>query len=313
MITPSLLNRVTFGHNNWWQLRASFNRDQGWGTRIGLRNVPGPDLLFPLIDFSHEYLDWGRSEWGGSGNYLWALTDDLTWVKAKHTWKFGFIFQEDHYDGYGWHTAAGTYNFNRGATAGFLPNGTLDATGATGNAFASFLLGEVQSSEITTNRYVSDRWRYYSAYAQDDWRVNDKLTLNYGLRYEYTPPTFEGHFPDGYSNFNPNLPNPAAGGRLGASEFAGSGPGRTGTQDDVRRVAVGLQPAAGSRLHAEQRHRRPCERRAHLRVGEEHRRQLALERLHRRLQRHRAGVPRQLRLQLGRRLARLAGAAVPRS
>ena len=150
MISPTLLNRVTFGHNNWWQIRASYNRDQGWGTKIGLQNVPGPDLLFPLIDFSHEYLDWGRSEWGGSGNYLWNISDDLTWVTSKHTWKFGFTFQQDHYDGYGWHTAAGTYNFNRGATAGFLPNGTLDATGATGNAFASFLLGEVQSSDITT-------------------------------------------------------------------------------------------------------------------------------------------------------------------
>ena len=54
VITPSLLNRVTFGHNNWWQLRASFNRDQGWGTHIGLKNVPGPELLFPLIDFSQR-------------------------------------------------------------------------------------------------------------------------------------------------------------------------------------------------------------------------------------------------------------------
>ena len=246
VISPTLLNRVTFGHNNWWQLRASYNRDQGWGTKIGLRNVPDPDLLFPLIDFSHEYLDWGRSEWGGSGNYLWAVTDDLTWVKAKHTWKFGFTVQQDHYDGYGWHTAAGTYNFNRGATAGFLPNGTLDATGATGNAFASFLLGEVQSSEITTNRYVSDRWRYYSGYAQDDWRLNDKFTVNYGVRYEYTPPTWEGHYPDGYSNFNPNLPNPAAGGRLGASEFAGEGPGRTGKKTMYEAWPWGLSPRVGA-------------------------------------------------------------------
>jgi hypothetical protein len=245
VITPGLLNRVTFGHNNWYQLRASFNRDQGWGTKIGLRNVPGPDLLFPLIDFSDDYLDWGRSEWGGSGNYLWALSDDLTWVRSSHTWKFGFIVQQDHYDGYGWHTAAGTYNFNRGATAGFLGNGNLDTTGASGNAFASFLLGEVQSSEITTNRYVSDRWRYYSGYAQDDWRISDKLTLNYGVRYEYTPPTWEGHFPDGYSNFNPNLPNPAAGGRLGASEFAGEGPGRTGKKSMYEAWPWGLSPRVG--------------------------------------------------------------------
>jgi len=245
VISPTLLNRVTFGHNNWWQIRASYNRNQGWGSKIGLKNVPGPDLLFPLIDFSHDFLDWGRSEFGGSGNYLWALTDDLTWVKAKHTWKFGFIFQQDHYDGYGWHTAAGTYNFNRGATAGFLPNGTLDTTGATGNAFASFLLGEVQSSDITTNRYVSDRWRYYSGYAQDDWRVSDKFTVNYGVRYEYTPPTWEGYYPDGYSNFNPNLPNPAAGGRLGASEFAGEGPGRTGKTSMYEAWPWGLSPRIG--------------------------------------------------------------------
>ncbi len=78
VISPNLLNRVTFGHNNWYQLRASYNRDQGWGTHIGLKNVPSSDLLFPLLDFSDEYLDWGRSEWGGSGNYLWAVSDDLT-------------------------------------------------------------------------------------------------------------------------------------------------------------------------------------------------------------------------------------------
>jgi len=246
VITPALMNRVTFGHNNWYQLRASYNRDQGWGTRIGLQNVPGPDKLFPLLDFSDDYLDWGRSEWGGSGNYLWNITDDLTWVKSRHTMKAGFTFQEDRYDGYGWHTAAGTYNFNRGATAGFLANGNLDATGATGNAFASFLLGEVQSSEITTNRYVSDRWHYFSGYIQDDWRVNNKLTVNYGVRYEYTPPTWEGHFPDGYSNFNPDLPNPAAGGHLGASEFAGEGAGRTGEKTMYDAWPWGFSPRLGA-------------------------------------------------------------------
>ncbi len=83
------------------------------------------------------------------------------------------------------------------------------------------------------------------AYAQDDWRVNDKLTVNYGVRYEYTPPTWEGYFPDGYSNFNPNLPNPAAGGRLGASEFAGKGPGRTGRKAMYEAWPWGFSPRMG--------------------------------------------------------------------
>ena len=73
VISPTLVNRVSFGHNDWFQARVSFNSDKGWGTKIGLKNVPGPDKLFPLLDFSHDYLDWGRSEFGGSGNYLWAV------------------------------------------------------------------------------------------------------------------------------------------------------------------------------------------------------------------------------------------------
>ena len=43
---------------------------------------------------------------------------------------------------------------------------------------------------------MSDRWRYYSGYAQDDWRISNALTVNYGVRYEHTPPTWEGYYPD---------------------------------------------------------------------------------------------------------------------
>ena len=196
VITPTLLNRVTFGHNNWWQLRASFNRDQGWGTRIGLSNVPGPDLLFPLLDFSNDYLDWGRSEWGGSGQLSLGCErrPDLGQVETH-------VEVRVHLPGRPLRRLRVAHGGRAPTTSigarppSFLANGNLDTTGATGNAFASFLLGEVQSSEITTNRYVSDRWRYYSGYAQDDWRLNNKLTFNYGVRYEYTPPTFEGHYP----------------------------------------------------------------------------------------------------------------------
>ena len=46
VISPTLLNRVTFGHNNWWQIRVSNNRDQGWGSKIGLKNVPGLSCCF---------------------------------------------------------------------------------------------------------------------------------------------------------------------------------------------------------------------------------------------------------------------------
>jgi len=55
-----------------------------------------------------------------------------------------------------------------------------------GKAFASFLLGWAANGQIHTVRYIGRNWPYYAGYAQDDWRVTPKLTMNIGLRWETT-------------------------------------------------------------------------------------------------------------------------------
>ena len=82
------------------------------------------------------------------------------------------------------------------------------------------------SGRTETIRYLQQVYPYYGFYAQDDWRVNEKLVLNYGLRYEYTQPPVAGG--DQYSEFDPTKPNPAVNGYPGALIFAGEGPGREG-------------------------------------------------------------------------------------
>jgi hypothetical protein len=237
-ISPRMLNSVRVGWNDWWQMKASINYDKGWGTKIGIKNVPDPNKNFPGISMD-GYTGWGRNEWGGSLNKAWAFSDALTYIRGSHSFKFGFHYQRDHYNGYGQHTGAGGFSFGRTGTS--VPE---DQTNTSGNGFATFLLGYVTSASIQTLRFVSDQWHYYAGYAQDDWRVNRKLTVNYGIRYEYTPPTTEGHFPDGYNNFDPNLPNPGAGGRPGALIFAGFGPGRVGS----RTLYPGWKGGIGPRL-----------------------------------------------------------------
>lgn len=68
---------------------------------------------------------------------------------------------------------------------------------------------------------------YYGFYGQDDWRLSDKVVLNYGLRYEFTRPPRAGG--DQYSDFSPTKPNPAVNNYPGALVFAGEGDGREGT------------------------------------------------------------------------------------
>lgn len=233
------MNHLTYGSNFTWRLNASINADQGWGTKVGVKNTPNPDRLFPAVSMD-GYSAWGTANWGGAESKTWTGADDLNVISGSHSLKFGFLYQRDHYNGYGQHTAAGSYSFSRMTTS--LP---LDQTQRTGNGFASMLLGQVNSSSIQTLRQVSDQLGYYAAYAQDDWRASNKLTVNYGIRYEYTPPTVEGYFPDGYSNFDPTLPNPGANGRLGAMIFAGKGEGRTGKRTMYPAWRWGFSPRLG--------------------------------------------------------------------
>jgi len=240
-VRPTIVNRLSAGGNDWGQVRrahdAQFN--QGWGTKLGIKNVPDANLLFPAFNFD-GYRTFGRAEYGGSYNKTVAFTDDVSIVRGGHTFKAGYTYQRDHYNGYGQHTGSGAFNFSRQTTG--IP-GSQDPN--SGNGFATFLLGIYNSASIETQRYVSDQWTYHGMYFQDDWRVNKKLTLNLGVRYEYIPPTVEGNFPDGYSNFDPNLPNPGAGGRLGAMVFAGNGPGRTGTRTLYNPWRKGIGPRFG--------------------------------------------------------------------
>ena len=87
-----------------------------------------------------------------------------------------------------------------------MPGATTLANGG-GNSFASFLLGVADTGRTETIRYLQQVYPYYGFYAQDDWRVNNRLVLNYGLRYEYTQPPHAGG--DQYSDLSPTTPNSA--------------------------------------------------------------------------------------------------------
>jgi hypothetical protein len=130
-----------------------------------------------------------------SRNQTVTFSDGFTWVlKRKHNLTFGFTYNRLQQNSTNYQNARGSFSFSG------LVTSALDSAGqpvkGTGYDFADFLLGLPQSSSLrfgSSNNYFRS-WSS-SAYVQDDFRVNAKLTINVGLRYEYFAPYTElrGH------------------------------------------------------------------------------------------------------------------------
>jgi hypothetical protein len=242
-LAPNKLNHFYAGGNNWRQDHKPPQEYIGsWKDKFCLGNVP--DCNENLVNLfsggtGNNYSTWGGQADNGSENTVYSYNDDFTWIRGKHTFKFGGNFQINHYNGFGRQCEAGCVGFSYQETG--VPGGSTPANG--GNAFASFLLGQADSGQIDTVRFIGQQFYYVAGFAQDDWRVTPKLVLNLGLRYDINlPPT---GLEDRWSDFSPTTPNPAAGNIPGAVLFSGSGTGRVGTRQLADIWAKGIAPHFG--------------------------------------------------------------------
>jgi len=194
----------------------------------GLRGLPRgeADSSFPEIAFNgpNAPTQWRGTDARAFTEYLnnYTLQDNLNWTQGKHAMTFGLQAQRMDADErertYG---SLATFGFSNVQTAGFSPTGTLMT--ATGNAYASFLLGDLNTTNVTEDSQVATSGRFYAYafWAQDNFKLRPNLTLNLGLRYDIMKPYTEVH--DRWSFLDPTLPNPAVGGYRGAIVFAGDG------------------------------------------------------------------------------------------
>ncbi|HXH48128.1 MAG TPA: TonB-dependent receptor, partial [Terriglobia bacterium] len=216
-ITPALLNRAALGYNRFRNTNGAVPEtvNVDLASQIGLQNLPG--TMFPYISFSGPAYQGGSLARMGVGfvdnstNGSTVFMDDLTWIKGKHSVKFGYEYTRYFYNDKALDDA-GRFAFTAQATD--LPGYLSD----TGHAFASFLLGGARSASHNIHGITSAfRQPYHEFYVSDDWKVTPKLTVNYGLRWGIIPPFFErtGRM----SEVDLTAPNPGADNRLGALVF----------------------------------------------------------------------------------------------
>lgn len=113
------------------------------------------------------------------------VDDNLSWVHGRHTFKFGFDFQQVTL--YANSTLQARPNFNFTGVYTQNPQGRP----GTGAAFADFLLGLTNDAQVSTRSISESRQKIYQGYLQDDWNVTSRLTLNLGIRYELPLPFYE--------------------------------------------------------------------------------------------------------------------------
>jgi hypothetical protein len=241
--SPTKLNHFYAGGNNWNQDHKPPQEYIGnWQSKFCLGNVPNCDAnLVNLFSggTGDTYSTWGGQADNGSENTVYAYNDDFTWVHGNHTFKFGGQYQLNHYNGFGRQCEAGCVGFSYQETG--VPGGSNPNAG--GNAFASFLLGYADSGQIDTPRFIGQQFYYFGGYFQDDWRVNSKLVVNIGVRWDGNlPPT---GLNDRWSDFGPTTPNPAAGGIPGAVLFAGNCSGCVGSRTLANLWPWGFGPHLG--------------------------------------------------------------------
>ena len=185
------------------------------------------------------------SEWGRSGflaNHQYGIGHNTTWITRRHIVKIGGDFRHHNYPFRGWaNNVAGHFNFSRLHTGGFDADGNNLV--ATGDPFASFLLGQVNSAHFQIPDFPTITENFFSWSVVDEYRYSTDLTITIGLRFEYQSAIRERD--DNMSTFDPTVPNPGAGGRLGAMIFAGDGPGRTGSRTLESPPRDGFGPRIG--------------------------------------------------------------------
>ncbi len=215
--TPSSshINEVRFGYTRYTTSFSSLNANWNpadYGLNFGTGELGLPEFDFTGIENLGAI---GYSVPRGRTSQSFQILDNFTWIAGKHTWKFGGEFRRAAISNFNDNLERGIYQFTAGVCTFpgdlcTLPNGQANPNyDPIVDALADFYSGGTEDvnyccSYVSVNTGNTHRNTFnngFSFFAQDDYRAAPKLTLNFGLRWEYFGPLSEAH--NLLSNYNP--------------------------------------------------------------------------------------------------------------
>lgn len=244
-IGSNLVNDARFGWSH-----VTLNSGNSWASNVGqIGNTLGigngnpanlPGLL--ALNFSNSVLtNLGASEQTQSfDDHVWQAEDALSWTHGRHNFKFG---------GQWWRQIIKTFYAGNNGQLGlmdfdgrFTASSVTKAASNTGDGGADFFLGlDFQYGRgVSTGKTWQQSSNIIGIYAQDTWRVTDRLTLNLGLRYDAHTPWVEAN--NQQANYNFATGNVDLAGKNGASQALYKG--YYGGRDFQPRIGFAWTPAA---------------------------------------------------------------------
>jgi hypothetical protein len=176
--TPNLLNNFVLNYQREVSGRGGPPGSQ-YVTGYGVQNIWQPNTG-PYLQVSVTgYFKASSSAFANFGRNNYTLNDDIHWVKGTHNIAFGGHVELSKFDATNVYTSYGSFTFAQSGSS--VPLGNI-------NAMADYQVGFMNAFSQGNFEQVDDRNNFPGVYAQDSWKVNSRLTLNYGVRWEIFEP-----------------------------------------------------------------------------------------------------------------------------